>query len=368
MTSTQWLEVLASYSLQVVAVVFVGRFLERRSQTSEDRCLVWNACFFSILVLGLASLVLPRFHVIQPWLVLDPHRLLAVGSVETVIGRLLVMVWATGAALAMMKLIAREILLRRTLKRCAQLNEHKTSELLSGIRSGSAMRKMPTILISEDNHGPCCWQFQRPTILLPRFILDGPQDDLRHVLVHEVEHLRTNHPLHLFLQHVVQIVCWFHPAVWTAACYASLAREYVCDDAAAEGGKSSAAYLRTLLRITERQRDTDRKLQSIGFSRSRSEIILRAQRLAQCSSSRRSRNRRRSFGKKTVLSATLFLTCVLSQLSLPLDAMSSSRTRWTPWPTWTSQAGHIFGLRLRDYEQFDRRTRAYEQHYENGEI
>jgi beta-lactamase regulating signal transducer with metallopeptidase domain len=319
-------------------------------------------------MLGFASLMLPRFHFVQPWLNVDSEKLLAINSAQGIIGRAIVFVWAGGAAVSILKLIAREILIRRTLRRCRKLDDAAVRQLLSSMIKGAAINPLPTILISDDDYGPGCWQLHRPTILLPSFILKGPEEDLRHVLIHECEHLKTNHPLHLFLQHLAQIVCWFHPAVWTASCHASLAREYLCDDAAADDGNRAAAYLRTLLRIAEKRCDNS-NLNDIGFSRSRSEIVLRAHRLAHNALRQFPDTRHGLFRKKSAIFCTIFVvTCLMSQTWLPFDSMSSSRSRWSPWPTWTARAGQIFGLKLRDYEEFDRRTRPYELRAEHGAI
>jgi beta-lactamase regulating signal transducer with metallopeptidase domain len=319
-------------------------------------------------MLGFASLMLPRYHIIQPLISLNPNKLLAINSVQTEIGRLFVIIWAAGAAVSILKLIAGEMFVRRTLRGCRKLDENESRRLLSSVANVANRGQLPIILVSDENYGPCCWQLHRPTILLPSFLFDGRPNDLQHVLKHELKHLDTNDPLNLFLQRLAQTVCWFHPAMWTAACHASLAREYMCDDAASEDGSRTVAYLRTLLRIAERQCDKNNKLQNIGFNRSRSEIVMRVQRLTQRANHQLQRTRPWLLRKRMILGTIILLTCMMSQIWLPFDTMSSSRSRWSPWPTWTSQAGHFFGLNLRDYEEFDRRARPYELRCENGAI
>ena len=71
---------------------------------------------------------------------------------------------------------------------------------------------LPSLLVSDEAEGPFCCQLHQPVIVLPRFLLEGSRDHLRHVLIHEVEHLATNHPLQLFITQLAQVVCWFHPS------------------------------------------------------------------------------------------------------------------------------------------------------------
>jgi beta-lactamase regulating signal transducer with metallopeptidase domain len=189
--------------------------------------------------------------------------------------------------------------------------------------------------------------------------MSGSVEDLRHVLVHELEHLNTNHPLQLFLQHVAQVICWFHPAVWSASWNASMAREFSCDDAVAAQGSNCAAYLRTLLHIAERGEHT-RQTTGIAFGRAPSELVLRAQRLVNAATKPRVGRRTAVFGRKTAMCMLLCAASLMAVMTIPVDALSSSRSVWSPWPRWTAEMAHCFGHELRDYEIFDRRVQLYE--------
>jgi hypothetical protein len=103
----------------------------------------------------------------------------------------------------------------------------------------------------------------------------------------------------------------------------------------------------------------------MGFSKSRSEIVLRAHRLAHWWPRRESGLGRQLIGKRTAVWTIVVLTCLLSQLWIPVDSMSSSRSKWSPWPSWSAQASHFFGFNLRDYEKFDRRVQVYELRYDD---
>ena len=359
MTANQWLEVLTSYSLQVLLVIAACKLLERVVARSSDRCAIWNTCFFSVLLLGCVEMFLPRLHLIQPWSRLQPQTLLTVTAAHAVIGRILLAVWCIGATVSLIRWIEQGRQLRRTLRRL-----RKAVRLAGAIVTGNDQHvalnlKTLVVLVSDDADGPFCWQFHQPTLVLPRFLLEGSRDDLRHVLLHELEHLNTNHPFQLFVQHLAQVVCWFHPAVWNAAKAASLVREFTCDEAAAAYGANSAAYLRTLLRIAERF-EQKHNPSAIGFVRSPSEIVLRARRLVELATSSQQAGGRLKIGKKMATAIVFSTACLLSLVSIPSDPLASSRSNWSPWPKWTAKSLHCFGCSLRDYEEFDRHTQIYE--------
>lgn len=366
MTASQWLEVLISFSVQVAILITVCTILERVVVQTSDRCTVWNTFFLSVLLLGVGAILLPRLHLIHPWTHLEPQSVLAVSATQSAIGSLVLFIWCIGAFLSLVRWIMRGYFLRRVLQRCERLSDEKAHKLLALVRSDFPGRVQPMVLISDDADGPFCWQFHRPTLVLPRFLLDGDANDLRHVLLHELEHLKTNHPAQLFLQHLAQVVCWFHPSVWRAGAIASLVRELTCDEVAARVGAGSAAYLRTLLHIAERC-EQKRNISAIGFSRTPSEIVLRARRLVELAKNPQPTGPRRRLGR-TAACATVLAAMVASSLVwIPSDPLASPRSLWSPWPKWTAQALHCFGYSLRDYEEFDRRTQVYELSLERGD-
>ena len=359
MTAAQWLEVLVSYSVQVLAVIAACKLIERSIPRTPDRCAIWNTCFFSILILGCAAALLPRLHLLQPWSRMEPHVLLSVSTAQAVIGRMLLAIWCIGASVSLIRWVTRGYHLRRTLRRCEPLSPTDSQRLLGPTQAEAASGSLPVLLISDDADGPFCWQLHRPTVVLPRFLLEGSEDDLRNVLVHELEHLKTNHPFQLFMQHLVQTICWFHPAVWSAGSWASLAREFTCDEVAAAQGANSAAYLRTLLHIAERC-EQKRNASAIAFGRTPSEIVLRARRLVDMANGTKQRIQRGRLGRKGASCMLVAFACLLFLVWIPTDPLASSRSVWSPWPKWTAKTLHCFGINLRDYEKYDRRIQAYE--------
>jgi len=359
MTATQWLEVLVSYSLQVVTVIAAGSLLERAVARSSDRCTIWNICFFSVLILGCGALLLPRLHLIQPWSRVEPRTLLTVSAAQAVIGRCLLAVWCIGASVSLIRWMVRGRLVRGILRRCECLPSTDVQRLLGPTNSADDCLDQLAVLISDETEGPFCWQLHQPTVVLPRFLLEGGTDDLRHVLLHEIEHLKTNHPIHLFWQQLAQVVCWFHPAVWNAGSRATLMREFMCDEAAASEGADVAGYLRTLLHIAERC-EQKRNPSAIGFGRTSSEIVLRARRLVKLANGAGQPSQRGWLGRKGVSFILTGVTVLAFFLWIPTDPLASSRSVWSPWPKWTAESLHCFGCNLRDYEQYDRRTQLYE--------
>jgi beta-lactamase regulating signal transducer with metallopeptidase domain len=360
MTATQALETLSSFSLQIFVVILATTLVDRTVDKPADRCVLWSTCFSSILFLAVTSLLLPRLHVYQPWRSLESQTLTSVAAMQATIAEFLLTVWAFGAAVSLAKWLVHGFWLRTALGRCETVPRHRVCELLGMDQDSCLVTVVPRLLISDEAVGPYCVQLQNPIIVLPRNLMEGSHHDLQNVLIHELAHLRNNHPVQLFLQQLVQVICWFHPSIWRASSRASLVREYVCDDAVINRGVRCDDYLRTLLLIAERS-SKPWHASAIGFGPMPTELILRAKRLVAFAQGQRDEaGANRSMTKRLAIVIVLISACCMTLVSVPTDPMTSSRTAWSAWPSWTAECLHCFGINLRDYERFDRRVRAYE--------
>lgn len=95
----------------------------------------------------------------------------------------------------------------------------------------------------------------RPKLLLPAGVLDGlDSDQLRHIFIHELLHLKRKDILVLWLARLLLFVHWFNPLVWYAFHQLRENQELACDEAVLSriGPNRSTAYCRTLVTLWER--------------------------------------------------------------------------------------------------------------------
>jgi beta-lactamase regulating signal transducer with metallopeptidase domain len=199
---------------------------------------------------------------------------------------------------------------------------------------------------------PFCWQLHRPYIVLPEYLLGFGEQELRFVIRHELAHLGNGHPLQLFLQRVVEILFWFHPMVWWASQQSNFAREFACDDAAIDSPTEIGAYLRSLLTIVECGAAESQNVRGpLAFGAGENLISKRARRLVQIARNGAPQNRRHV--PEFALSLSLILTAAVTAfIWLPADVLASPRSRWSPWPAWSSAVLHDFGVTARDFDVY----------------
>ncbi len=103
------------------------------------------------------------------------------------------------------------------------------------------------LLLSSKTNVPMAIGWLKPVVLIPFSMLSGlsPQQ-LDMLLLHELAHIRRHDYLVNFLQTLVEILLFFHPAVRWASKQMRNEREYCSDDIAVQHSGSSVAYAHTL--------------------------------------------------------------------------------------------------------------------------
>ncbi len=122
----------------------------------------------------------------------------------------------------------------RLLRLCQRMN------LASNIR----------ILLCEKVPGPTVMGWLRPVILLPPAALLGlPVEQMELVLAHELAHiLRHDFAINL-LQSCVEVLLFYHPAVWWVSAKIRQERELCCDDLAVRTTGDALDYAAALTRL-----------------------------------------------------------------------------------------------------------------------
>jgi beta-lactamase regulating signal transducer with metallopeptidase domain len=92
----------------------------------------------------------------------------------------------------------------------------------------------------------------RPMILLPSALATGFEpSQLEALLTHELAHIRRFDPLVNLLQRLIEVLLFFHPAVWYVSRRVSAERENACDDLVVSAGWPAVRYAQALLQMAE---------------------------------------------------------------------------------------------------------------------
>ncbi len=356
-------EVGCALCLQITVVIAVTMCLQRWTIDARSGCRLWTVCFVLVIGLVTAAFLLPHRRLFDFPVELSRDGLLSIVVWQSRLAIAFAVIWGIGVVVSLLKRALICVGLLRFLKYgCDEVDADGIFK-----RVGIEKIDVPELRLraSIQIQGPFCWQLHRPLIVLPTFLLDGDDLTLRHVLLHELEHLRTQHPMQHFLQGVCSTLLWFHPLVWSAARGAELTREFLCDEVAAKTAGKFGAYLRTLAKVAERCGSvscTKVPMGTLAFGNQKSALIQRSNRLVELAESKSANSR---WHPAFAMAVLLLCAGLIQQVWLPTNAMASQRSEWSPWPTWTASALHQVDVQVRDFEQFEDRVEMHDLLYED---
>lgn len=116
-------------------------------------------------------------------------------------------------------------------------------------RLGRAMRigRVPILRLSTSIKSPLVAGWIRPMLLMPAGLLTGLDPAaVEALLAHELAHIRRQDYLVNLMQCAVEILLFYHPAVWWISARVRTERELCCDDAAVAWCRDPQLYAETL--------------------------------------------------------------------------------------------------------------------------
>ncbi len=143
----------------------------------------------------------------------------------------------------------------RRVKRASLPSSPSLNQLVESLSKRIGLRRKVRICTVDAAIGPAVVGFIRPTILIPRVMVEGRSNSqLEPILAHELIHVRRGDLAWAMLQATAVALWWFHPLVWLAERLLTREAERSCDEETIAGlGCSPAVYARSLLDVMERK-------------------------------------------------------------------------------------------------------------------
>ena len=192
---------------------------------------------------------------------------------------LLVTLWLLGMVVMALRFIGGVAYTQR-------LRHYKTAPLgarwqhkLNAISQAMGMKQAIQLAESALVQVPMAIGFTKPVILLPVGAVTGlTQEQVEAVLAHELAHILRKDYLVNLLQSVVDMLFFFHPAVWWVSGVVRAERENCCDDVAVAICGDTLIYARALAGI-ETLRLPAAPAMAVAFSGKRGTLMSRIKRL-----------------------------------------------------------------------------------------
>jgi beta-lactamase regulating signal transducer with metallopeptidase domain len=192
------------------------------------------------------------------------HRLLqivsrgtstAVGATDAGIAlwtKRIVMLWAAGVGVCLIRLIAGWLLSRGLVRAAETVLTPAVLEAMQRARAALDFVRPVRLLAGPHVDTPVVVGWLRPAILLPTSALTGVAPaHLLAILAHELAHVRRHDFLVNAVQRVVECVLFYHPAVWWLSGQIRVERERCCDDVAVAACGDTLVYAEALIALEQ---------------------------------------------------------------------------------------------------------------------
>jgi len=162
--------------------------------------------------------------------------------------------WAGVALALLLRDLMLELAFRRRLARESDVRDERVLAILEDCRARIGVRRAVRLVHTDLVGSPALYGAFRPRVLLPgRVLREFGDDELRHVLLHELAHHKRGDVLVGLVIGIARRLFWFHPVVPFASARLRAAQESARDwDALAlDRDSGPLPYARTLLRLVE---------------------------------------------------------------------------------------------------------------------
>ena len=161
--------------------------------------------------------------------------------------------WAVLACFGLLRVAAALLQVRRLRRGSQELEVGRLGPELQSILEEFRKVRPVSILLSGGVQVPTAVGFRRSAVILPAWMVEeGTPEELKHVLLHELAHLRHRDDWTNLIQKLVKAVLFFHPGVWWMERELSMHREIACDDTVLAQTASPRTYAECLAHVAEK--------------------------------------------------------------------------------------------------------------------
>jgi beta-lactamase regulating signal transducer with metallopeptidase domain len=189
----------------------------------------------------------------------------------------LVAIWAIGVAVLSLRLLVGMAFIYRLKQTSSDLTYtlgSKAKKIAETLNYGRALVISESALVKI----PVVVGYLKPMILFPVGAVNQlTSEEVEAVLAHEIAHLVRNDFIHNLIQSAIEVIFYYHPAVWWISAVVRSERENCCDDLAIQVCGNSFTYARALVRLQEV--GSSSPALALPFSGSKNHLLKRVKRI-----------------------------------------------------------------------------------------
>ncbi len=260
-----WTFVHSLWQGSLIALVMTALLSRTSDHAARQRYAVAMSSLAAVLTAAVVTFIVlyrPSAAVVQPALTDMPAHLMllvddpviATPGLKAWISQytpLLVSIWLLGAAFFALRFLS-GLLYIRYMKGTATDVQGKWQQTLTAISGQLGYPKTVRLAQSALVRIPVVVGYFKPVILFPVGVINQlTTEEVEAILAHEMAHLVRNDFLHNIFQSLVEVIFYYHPAVWWISAVARAERENCCDDLAVQVCGNSLTYAKALVSVED---------------------------------------------------------------------------------------------------------------------
>jgi bla regulator protein BlaR1 len=162
----------------------------------------------------------------------------------------IVLFWVIGASVLLLRLVGSWVYVQQLKAEGIRLTESRIQEMFRRIATKLNIRSTVHLFESVRVSTPVVIGFIKPVVLLPVGLATGlTTKQIEAILAHELAHVKRFDYLVNLIQSLVEVVYFFHPALWWLSSRVRAEREHCCDDVAVQVCGDKLAFARALAEV-----------------------------------------------------------------------------------------------------------------------
>ena len=189
------------------------------------------------------------------------------------------LIWAVGVILFLMRFILSYAYTKYLKKTAIFSNETNLERTLARIKNNLLIDKTIAIAESAKINVPLVVGHLKPIILFPVGIINQLNlEEVEAIITHELAHIKRYDYLTNILLTLIEILFYFHPAIWWISANVKAERENCCDDFALSQNIDKVVYAKALVKLEE-IKSMGAPALAIPFSSNKHQLINRIKRI-----------------------------------------------------------------------------------------
>ncbi len=175
--------------------------------------------------------------------------------------------WIAGFTILLLKLLLSYILMRRLRHQSYAIKDESILNIIQQLKSKIGWKQNVQFYYNDHISSPATIGFLKPVILMPFTICcQLSTNEVAAILAHELAHIQRHDYIVNIIQSFMEVVFYYHPAIWWISNIIRNERENCCDDIALANTSDQLALAKALYKIRKLQLEKSTKSHHLALS------------------------------------------------------------------------------------------------------